>query len=387
MFYIHQNCGIIPTQTQQREFTMNKKHFLTSSLLFIIMFGGLSTANANHIYANNLSINKITGIQDSIVRTAMHNFGRTPTAVLNQQQRIMSQQTSTETSTSDMYGHTPIYGSAPIYGEYEAHEFAGRSGGESELNDIKSLQLGYSHYDTKLNFDNFERTSSDYDLIMLGLTDGNTQLMNKNVAWAIYAGAIDGTTTTSTFNIDEIGGYAGLYGRFDMNNFGLAVSINGGAIQNDVTHQSGTYSYTNMWATAGVNTTYNINLDNTFVLQPGIYLGYTWIKSEDYYSKSGSHISNSDANVFEVSPSLHAIKHIDNNWYGTAHIRYAKFSTNNNEIIVDGTRFDELIGNNFVEYGLTLEKSVERLSFSGTILRRDLGQDGWGGNINIKYIF
>ena len=375
--------------TQTREFIMNTKHLISTGILFASMFGFTSHANASYMYANSLSINKISTIQDSIIRTAMHTFSRTPTAVMSRQQQIISNQSVEQTNqnTPDMYGHAPMYGTAPMYGEFEAHEFAGRSGGETELADIKTLQLGYSHYDTKVKFDNFERTASDYDMLIFGLTDGYTHFMDTTAAWAIYAGLVNGNTSANSVHIDEFGGYAGLYGRIDMNNFGLAASFNGGALSNEAKHEFDSDDYTNMWAGAGVNATYNINLDNTFVLQPGIYLGYTWIKSGDYLSDSGFQISNTDANVFEVSPSLHAIKHINNGWYGTAHVRYVKTSTSGDEITINKMKYNGLTPENFVEYGLSLEKSVERFTFSGTILRRDIGQDGWGGNLNIKYIF
>ncbi len=360
---------------------MKKKHML---ILAAVM--AATGAHADYKYANSMSVAKIATIQDSITRTAMHMFYRSPTAVSEQHQHIMAPTSSME-NTPDLYGHAPMYGTAPMYGEYEAYEFAGRSGGETELVDIKNLQLGYSHYDTTVNFDNFARTNSDYDMIMFGITDGATNFMDTSAAWAVFAGAINGRQHNHYIDLDEVGGYAGLYGRLDINNFGLAATFNGGAIQSDAKHAFGTDDYTNMWTSAGVNATYNINLDNTFVLQPGIYLGYTWVKSGDYLSESGIQINNSDANIFQISPSMHAIKHIGDGWYGTAHVRYVKTKIEGAQISTGGKKFDALEFDDFVEYGLSLEKSIDRFGFSGTILRRDLGQDGWGGHLNIKYIF
>ena len=365
---------------------MKTQNLLLTSTIFASLCLTSFDAMATYIYANSFSVNKIANIQDSISRTAMHTFGRTPTAVMNRQQQIISPTQDTE-NTPDMYGAAPMYGSAPMYGEFEAYEFAGRSGGDSEIIDIKNLQLGYSHYDTKVALDNFERTNSDYDLAMFGITDGYTQFMDTTAGWAIFAGAINGSTSNSALSLDEFGGYAGLYGRFDINNLGLAATFNGGAIDNNAKHEFGTDSYTNMWFGAGINATYNINLDNTFVLQPGIYLGYTWVKSGDYLSKSGIQINNADANIFQASPSLHAIKQIDDGWYGTAHIRYAKHSISGAEITAGNIKSSTLEFEDFIEYGLSLEKSIERFSLSGTILRRDIGQDGWGGSVNVKYIF
>ena len=149
----------------------------------------------------------------------------------------------------------------------------------------------------------------------------------------------------------------------------------------------GTDNYTNLWAGAAANASINIILDDTFSLQPGVQIGYTWIESDSYISATGNNVSNSDLGVFEIAPTLHAIKHIGSGWFGTAHVRYVAMMTNGGDLSVNSINFATLESDNFTEYGLSLEKTVGRFNLSGTIVRRDGGRDGWGGGLNIKYIF
>ena len=65
------------------------------------------------------------------------------------------------------------------------------------------------------------------------------------------------------------------------------MAANAGALYNSAENTYGTDEFANMWAGVAVNATYNITLDDTFTLQPGVYAGYTWIGAADYLSKSG----------------------------------------------------------------------------------------------------
>lgn len=361
---------------------MKTSYILTAGILAIMTSG----ANASHFYANGISLNSIATIQDSIMHTAMHTFDRVPAANLGNKKKTMMPP-APEKSVNELYGTLPMYGTMSIYGEYDEAEFAGRSGGDGKNPLLKNLQFTWQHYDDKVNLDNFGRTDSRYDLAMVGITGGKTQFFDGITGWATYAGFIDNKESTRNLRIDGRGGYAGIYSRFNLKHFNLSATVNGGVLTNDAEFIAGTDSYTNMWAGAAANASINIILDDTFALQPGIQVGYTWIESDSYVSASGETLANSDLSVLEIAPALHAIKHIGSGWFGTAHIRYVATHNDGGELMVNSTKFETLESDNFTEYGLSLEKTVGRLNLSGTLVRRDGGRDGWGGGLNMKYIF
>ena len=125
----------------------------------------------------------------------------------------------------------------------------------------------------------------------------------------------------------------------------------------------------------------------SFTLQPGLYAGYTWIQSGNYTSVSGDHVSSDNLNVFEISPALRAIKQISNGWFGSAHVRYVATTVNGGDSVINSNPAIEFDSDNFTEYGLTIEKSIDRFNIMATITRRDGARDGFGGGLNLRYIF
>lgn len=368
--------------TKTRECKMKTSYILTAGILAVIA----KNADASHLYANSISLNNIATIQDSIMHTAMHTFDRVPAANLSGKKKTMMPPTPEKTA-SELYGKLPMYGTMSIYGEYDENEFAGRSGGDTKTPLLKNLQFTLQHYDDAVKLDNVGRTDSRYDLAMVGITGGKNRFFDGITGWAVYGGYIDGRQSIDSLRIEERGGYAGIYSRFNLKHFNLSATFNGGVLSNDAEFATGTDTYTNMWVGAAANASINIILDDTFALQPGIHVGYTWIKSDSYISLSNDQISNSDLNVLEIAPALHAIKHIGSGWFGTAHVRYVAMHNNGGELMINSHKFETLESENFTEYGLSLEKTVGRLNLSGTLVRRDGGRDGWGGGLNMKYIF
>lgn len=362
---------------------MKTSCILTVSILVMMASG----ANASHFYANSVSMNNIATMQDTIMHTAMHTFDRVPAASLGSYKKKAIMPATPKKSINELYGKKPMYGTMSIYGEYDESEFAGRSGGDGKNPLLKNAQITWQRFADTANLDNFGHADSRYDIAMVGITGGQTRFFDGITGWALYSGYIDGKQSTNTLRIEERGGYAGIYSRFNLKHFNLSATANGGVLTNDAEFTSGTDSYTNIWAGAAANASLNIILDETFALQPGIHVGYTWIKSDSYISVSGDTLSNSDLNVLEITPSLHAVKHIGNGWFGTAHVRYVTMHTNGGDLAVNTVNFDTLESDDFTEYGLSLEKTIGRFNLSGTLVRRDGGRDGWGGGLNIKYIF
>lgn len=357
---------------------------------YIITAGILATiagnADASHFYANSISTNNIAIIQDSIIHNAIHTFDRAPAANLKHD-TTNTTAPATKTDVSALYGKKPMYGTMSIYGEYDENEFTGRSGGDSKTPLLKNLQFSLQHFSDKINFENYDRTDSQYTNAMIGITGGQTSFFDSVAGWAIYGGYINGKQSNNNFHIKENGGYTGIYSRFNTKHFNLSATVNGGALINDAETIYGTDNYTNLWLGAAAKASINIILDDTFALQPGVHIGYTWIKSDNYVSASGDYISNSNLSALEISPALYAIKHIGSGWFGSAHVRYVNTYTDGGDLAVNAVNFETLDSNNFTEYGLSLEKTVGRFNLSSTLVRRDGGRDGWGGNLNIKYIF
>ena len=368
---------------------MKQTLFLTSTLFTLV---GISNGNATNagVYANTISANNIASIQHTITQTAISSFsGSMRGAMGAQKQRNLQTVAQSNEDPAKTYGRAPMYGTAPIYGEFNDDGSAGRSGGDIFNPDaaLNSVWANWQHLGDKAKLDNFSPLDSDTNTFMFGIAGGQSEFAGGLSKWGLYAGFIDGKQTNSDINIDERGGYFGIYNGNTFGNFGLYATLNGGALNNSAKTIHGTDEYSNFWVGGLVSTTYDITLDDTFTLQPGINFGYTWIRAEDYTSASGNIINNDAFGIFEVSPALRAIKYIGNGWFGSLNAKYVITFRNGGDISVNSTTIETLESDDYTEYTLSLEKYVNNFNLSANIGRRDGARYGWIGGINIKYAF
>lgn len=379
-----------------RESIMNKTSLLALAT-FILSMGGAFAAGP-HIYANSFAAHNITAIQHSVMTTAMQTFEGTAAAALGGRANIIKHN---DPDARYLYGTTPMYGWPRLYGEYGDDGTAqqtGRNGGDTASMDmtmetrdprpvLNSAWINWQHINDDVKFHDIDGLDTDTDLIMFGLAGGESQRGIGISEWGIFGGYIGGGQTNSFIDMSENGGYVGLYGGYNVHNFNLSVAANAGALYNSAETEYGIDEFANMWAGVAMNATFNIALDNTFTIQPGLYAGYTWIGSADYISMSGDAIANANYNMFEIAPEIRAIKHVGRGWFGYINFKYAFVMGNPGDVWVNGTLYDELTTRDYAEYGIGIEKSIDRFNVGLQINRRDGGRAGWNGSVNLKYIF
>lgn len=365
--------------------------------IFVATLGILSSihganAYAPHVYANTISAYNVAAIQHTITQSAFRAFAGSMGNTMAHTDTTATTISTTE-NPATTYGRAPMYGTAPIYGEYNDDGSAGRSGGDRFNADaaLTNIWFSWQHMGDNAKFDNFARLDTKFNSAIMGLSGGQSKIANGLSKWGIYTGYVGGTQENKNISIDEQGGFFGVYNGFALGNFNAYTTINGGVIDNsaDFADNNGTSTdeYTNFWVGGAINATYNIALDNTFTLQPTLHLGYTWIKSENYTSASGDILQNDAFSMFDISPEIRAIKHIANNWFGALHAKYVMIFDNGGDLSINHTPVDTLETDNFVEYGISLEKSVANIYFNANFGRRDGARDGWIGGLNIKILF
>lgn len=368
---------------------MKRTTFLSISLLALL---GTPDAHASdaHIHANTITAHNIATIQHSVTQTAFTSFAGSMRGNMGaQKRRTKSIMAQTNEDPATTYGHAPMYGTAPLYGEYNDDGSAGRSGGDIYNADaaLNSIWLNWQHLGDSAKFDDFARLDSDADTFMFGLAGGQSEFAGGVSKWGLYAGFVDGDQHNNEIQIESQGGYFGIYNGNLFGNLGLFATINGGVLNNSADTIHGTDEYSNFWLGIATEITYDFSLDGTFTLQPGIHLGYTWIRGEDYTSASGDILKNDAFGMAEVAPTLRAIKHIANGWFGALNAKYVMIFDNGGDLSVNGTGTDILETDNYREYSISLEKYVNHFNISANFGRRDGARDGWIGGLNIKYAF
>lgn len=357
--------------------------FVLSGLLFQINDAIAMPINSNnsHLFANNISVNNISAIQHSIMLQAMQTF-QTKNAL----------NSNISHNSPNLYGKMPVYGTESLYGEYNVTDAApnsikGRNGGDDLYSDIVgNLWLNWNHFDEDVNINGYGRLDSDYDLLMLDLS-GDEKLWGNPAKIGFFGGYVGGDQSNNYLHISENGGFIGFYAGYNINNLNFAVAFDTGTLYNEVTALYADKDFSNTWLGASFNMTYDIPLDSTFMLQPGLYSGYTWIKSADYTYSTSEIVQNDNLSTFEFTPFIRAIKNIYNGWFGYIGVKYAFVSNYGGDININSTTTNFLDTDNYSEYGIGIEKSIDSFYISLHLNRHDGGRSGWNGGFSMKYIF
>ncbi len=338
-----------------------------------------------YAYANSISAHNIAAFQMSITNTAIQTFSGSSAAALGGSKRraIADAQIAKQTAAK-----ANLYGRMSTYGEFNDDGSArGRSGGDIGRPELNSIWFNWGHFGDNVKFDGFTELDSDYDVAMLGVSGGDFQMIGGIAHWGIFGGYVGGTQENSALKLEENGGYVGLYSGLQLGNYMVAVTANVGVLDNTADSIIDSDNYSNMWTGAALDMRYNMALDDTFTLQSQIYANHTWIRSASFRTESGNNIDNDNFHMFSVAPGLRAIKYIVNDWYGFMGVRYAFNFATGGEVQLNGTAMADLELDNYSEYYIGLEKSIDRFSISANIGRRDGGRTGWIGGLNLKYLF
>ena len=340
----------------------------------------------SHLYANGIVANNIVVMQHSALLNAFNNFDGAMAISLGKhyvpENKEPAEKAEPEKTSPDRYGTMPLYGE---YGDDGTVFSSGRSGGEYSA--LDSNWFDWHHTQDSTKFDDFSVMNTRSDVISLGLAGGHNELEGGFSEWGAFGGVAIAHEDNSAVDIAERGGYIGIYSGYHMYGFNIAVAGDFGAMFNSAESDFGTDDFTNIWLGGALNASYNIVLDDSFTLQPGVYLGYTWIKSNSYESESGHDIENSDFNMIELSPSLRAIKHIAGDWYGAMSARYVFNFANGGDAEIAGVKLPELELGNYSEYGLSIEKNIDRFNVAIMLNRRDGGRTGWNGGVQVRCVF
>ena len=343
-------------------------------------------ANVSHLSANGIAVNNIAVMQHSIMHNAFDNFDRSMANALDRPPKEAFK-SGTKTEPTPVKDPAKDYGKMSNYGEYgdDGTVFSsGRSGGD--LDTSNAIWLDWQHAQDYAKFDGFHRVDSNHDIISIGFSDVPSQWNSGASEFGGFGGVIISDEDSGTVKLSETGEYVGLYYAQHSSGFNLNSAINFGTLFSDTKSDAyGKYALTNLWAGAAVNASYNILLDETSVLQPGLYGGYTWIYSDGYQTANGHGISFNNFQAFELSPSLRAITHIGEGWVGIMSARYVFNFADGGELKKSG--MSELDLADYCEYGLSFERSSEVLSFAISLNRRDGGRSGWSGGLHARYRF
>ena len=356
------------------------KHISILAMSVILMAPvAANAASVSPLHASGIITNNIVSMQHSIILNAFDKFGS---------ETNMGTYSEYKTPKDTHEKCPPVYGQMLTYGEYgdDGTVFAsGHSGGE--LAESNYNWFDWQHAWGTAKFKDFDKIDSRYDLISMGFSNEPVRIDNGFSQFGGFGGLIISKESSDAVSTSEAGGFLGLYKGYNLHGFNITAAGNLGLLFSDAHATPGDYDFTNFWLGMGLNASYDIKLANSFVLQPGIYGGYTWIHSSAYQSSTGATLSIDGLNKFEASPSLRAILMFGSGWYGTLSGRYVFNFSSGGDVKSGGVTVPELELMNYAEYGLAIEKNSDRLGVGLSLNRRSGGLTGWVGGLHIKYVF
>ena len=173
-------------------------------------------------------------------------------------------------------------------------------------------------------------------------------------------------------DMNQQGGTLGVTGTLYHGNFFTGLTVSAGASAGEAYTPFGTDHFSMLSAGVANKTGYNFEFaDGKFIIQPTLYLGYTFVNNFDYKNAAGINIDSDPLNTIQIAPGIKFIGNLDNGWQPYAGVDMMWNIMGKTRFMAADTRLPELSVKPYVQYGVGVQKSWgERFTaFFQTMLR------------------
>ena len=179
-------------------------------------------------------------------------------------------------------------------------------------------------------------------------------------AWTGYVGYnganlnYNGVTTTQNGGI--LGGTLTMY----KGNFFNATTLSAGATVGENSTMYGHDTTTSLLAGIGNKTGYNLEfIDGKFIVQPSLFLGYTFVKTFDYTNAAGVRIDSDPSHTMQISPGLKFIGNLKHGWQPYIGVNMVWNVLNNSHVKANSVTLPQMSVKPYIQYGIGLQKTVK----------------------------
>ncbi len=261
----------------------------------------------------------------------------------------------------------------------------GRSGGDTPT--MANAWVKMVGFDDNVDFDSFQTVEADTTSVLAGVNTAVIKAGSIDTQYGLYAGYLNGKQEYEGNEIDQDGGYIGLTSSVQKGNLFAQGTLNGGFVHNKASHSFGADKYNSFFSGVGLKTGYNWTIGGAQIT-PSIYGGYTFVRTEDYTSKSGAKIENDHLKVWELTPALKVSKDFNDGWNGFAQVKYTFVGDNKADVSANDIVLPNISLKDYVEYGIGASRGLsDDWTASFTLNRRDGGRQGWNGSVSLEYNF
>ena len=173
-----------------------------------------------------------------------------------------------------------------------------------------------------------------------------------------FAGYVGSSLNYSGVDSTMNGGLLGFTETFYKDNFWTAVSATAGASVGETHNMYGKEDYTSLLAGVGSKTGYNFEFkEGRFIIQPIMYLGYTFVNTFDYKNSAGVNIESDPLHTIQINPSVRFIANLKGGWQPYASVGMVWNLMNETKATANNVRLPEMSVKPYVEYGVGVQRN------------------------------
>ena len=173
-----------------------------------------------------------------------------------------------------------------------------------------------------------------------------------------YAGYMGSSLNYSGVDTTMNGGLLGFTETFYKGNFWTAITASAGASVGESHSMYGKEDYTSLLAGVGSKTGYNFEFkDGKFIIQPIMFLSYTFVNTFDYKNAAGVNIESDPLHTIQLNPSVRFIANLKNGWQPYASVGMVWNLMNESKVTANNVKLPEMSVKPYVEYGVGIQRN------------------------------
>ena len=179
-------------------------------------------------------------------------------------------------------------------------------------------------------------------------------------------------------SMNQQGGALGVTGTLYKGNFFTGLTVSAGASAGDAFTQYGTDHFAMLTAGIASKTGYNWEMkDGKFIVQPSLFLGYTFANTFDYTNAAGVRIDSDPLHAITIAPGVKFIANLKNGWQPYLGVNMVWSIMDKTDVMAQDVRLPQLSVKPYVEYGVGVQKSWgERFTAFFQTMIRNGGRTG-----------
>ena len=190
-------------------------------------------------------------------------------------------------------------------------------------------------------------------------------------------------------SMNQQGGTLGITGTLYKGNFFTGLTASTGASAGEAYTQYGQDNFAMITAGVASKSGYNWELkDGKLIVQPTLFLGYTFVNTFDYTNAAGVKIDSDPLHAIQVVPGVKFVGNLKNGWQPYANVDMVWNIMDKTDVMANDVRLPQLSVKPYVQYGVGVQKTWgERFTGFFQTMMRNGGRNGVILTAGFRWLF